>query len=567
MFETLPTSVEVFSTWEWDRIQPYFENLACRNLNDGNADAYLRDWSRLAALVLETHQRFQVATTLNTADEVAEQRQNHYLDTVMQPFATYSQKLKEHLLASGCEPAGFEISLKQIRTDAALFREANVPLETEEHKLANDYDRIIGAQTVEWEGEEKTISQLRPLQHNPDRAVRERAWRATSARQLADRPALNALWQKFIGLRGRIAANAGYDTYRDFRWLQMSRFDYTPEDCLRFHDAIEQVVVPAMQRIHERRRQKLGVDSVRPWDLAVDPEGRAALHPFTDLNGLIDPARRIFDAVDPQFGGYFQRMIDEKLLDLENRKSKAPGGYCTVFQYAEQPFIFMNAVGLHDDVQTLLHEGGHSFHAYEAMHLPYLQQKEDVPIEFAEVASMTMELLGQPYLAKPTGYYDEAEAARATIEHLEGIISFWPYMAVVDGFQHWVYTHQAEAADPANCDAKWSELWDRFMKGEDWSGLDDAKATGWHRKLHIFQIPFYYIEYGLAQLGAVQIWRNSLQDEQKAVSDYRAALALGNTVALPKLFEAAGAKLTPDAETLGACVDLIESTIARLESV
>ena len=565
MFETLPKSVDVFSTWDWSKIEPYFEHLACRNLNTGTVDSYLRDWSRLAALVLETNERFQVATTLNTADEAAEQRLNHYLDTVMQPFASHSQKLKEHLLASGCDPAGFEIPLKQIRTDAALFREENVALEVEEHKLANDYDRVIGAQTVEWNGEEKTLSQLRPLQHDNDRSVRERAWRLGSERQLADRPQINDLWRTFMDLRGRIAKNAGYDTYRDFRWLQMSRFDYTPDDCLRFHDAIEQVVVPAAERIYERHRRQLGVDALRPWDTDVDPLGRPALKPFDNVGSMIETTTRIFDAVDPQFGTYFRQMIDGGLLDLENRKGKAPGGYCTVFFQSEQPFIFMNSVGLHDDVQTLLHEGGHSFHAYECMHLPYLQQKEDVPTEFAEVASMTMELLGQPYLAKPTGFYEPADAARANIEHLEGLIRFWPYMAVVDAFQHWVYTHQAEAADPANCDAKWGELWGRFMKGQDWTGLDDAMVTGWHRKLHIFEIPFYYIEYGLAQLGAVQVWRNSLQDERKAIGDYRAALALGNTVALPKLFEAAGATLTPDVATLGACVDLIESTIARLE--
>lgn len=565
MFNNLPTSTEAFASWEWKQIEPYFDELAGRTLTADNVDDFLRDWTHLESLIREAAERMQVATTLNTADTAAEERLNHYLDTVMEPFATQAQRLKEHLLASGLEPAGFEIPLKQIRTDAEIFREANVPLQTEEKKLANEYDRIIGAQTVEWEGQEKTLSQLRPLYQNPDRSVRERAWRLASDRQLADREAINALWRKFMDLRVRMARNAGYDSYRDFRWLQMSRFDYTPEDCLRFHDAIEQVVVPAAQRIYERHRDQLGVDSLRPWDTDVDPLGRPALKPFSDMAALITTSKQIFDAVDPALGGYFQRMIDEDLLDLENRKGKAPGGYCTCFYESEQPFIFMNSVGLHDDVQTLLHEGGHSFHAYESMHQPYLQQKEDVPTEFAEVASMTMELLGQPYLAQPTGFYDEADAARATIEHLESIICFWPYMAVVDAFQHWVYTNEATASDPANCDAKWGELWDRFMKGQDWSGLEDEKVTGWHRKLHIHEIPFYYVEYGLAQLGAVQVWRNSLQDEKQAIADYRHALALGNTAPLPALFEAAGAKLTPDVATLGACVELIESTIARLE--
>src|SRR5690606_29492895 len=233
-------------------------------------------------------------------------------------------------------------------------------------------DRIIGAQTVEWEGQEKTISQLAPLYRNTDRSVRERAWRLASERQLPDREAINALWRRFMDLRGRIASNAGYDNYRDFRWLQMSRFDYTPDNCLRFHDAIEQVVVPAAQRIYERHRQQLGVDSLRPWDTDVDPLGRPALKPFDDAATFLTTSARIFNAVDPTLGGYFQKMIDENLLDLENRKGKAPGGYCTTFVHSEQAFIFMNSVGLHDDVQTLLHEGGHSFHSYEVAALPYI---------------------------------------------------------------------------------------------------------------------------------------------------------------------------------------------------
>ena len=233
-------------------------------------------------------------------------------------------------------------------------------------------------------------------------------------------------------------------------------------------------------------------------------------------------------------------MRREKLLDLGNRKGKAPGGYCTQFQVAKRPFIFANAVGLHDDVQTLLHEAGHAFHAFEASHLPYYQQW-DVSMEFAEVASMGMELLAAPYLpAQEDSFYSEPEAARARVEHLEGLILFWPYMAVVDAFQHWVYENHAAAADAKNCDAKWAELWRRFMPGVDWSGLDNEMMTGWHRKLHIYHYPFYYVEYGLAQLGAVQVWRNALEDQSDAVAHYRAALSLGGTVPLPELYAAAG---------------------------
>jgi oligoendopeptidase F len=280
---------------------------------------------------------------------------------------------------------------------------------------------------------------------------------------------------------------------------------------------------------------------------------------------LIDGTATIFNQVDPELGAYYATMRDEGLLDLANRKNKAPGGYCTGFPAAKRPFIFMNAVGLHDNVQTMLHEAGHAFHAFESFKLPYIQQ-QDAPMEFAEVASMAMELLAAPNLsADRGGFYSEADANRARAEHLEGIIRFWPYMAVVASFQHWAYTHPDDAADPANCDAAWSDLWGRFMVGIDVSGLEDWVATGWHRKLHIYHVPFYYIEYGLAQLGAVQVWANALDDHAASLARYRAALRLGNTATLPELFAAAGARFAFDSDTLGRAVALVEDTLAGLE--
>jgi oligoendopeptidase F len=258
-------------------------------------------------------------------------------------------------------------------------------------------------------------------------------------------------------------------------------------------------------------------------------------------------------------------MRAESLLDLDNRKGKAPGGYCAELAVERKPFIFMNAVGLHDDVQTLLHEAGHAFHVFEAARLPYHQQLE-YGMEIAEVASMSMELLAAPHLTRDAGgYFSREEAARARVEHLEGIVLFWPYMAVVDGFQHWVYEHPDDARRPANCDATWDTLWQRFMPVVDWSGLEDQRRTGWQRKLHIFQLPFYYVEYGLAQLGAVQVWRNSLADPAHAVADYRRALAMGATATLPDLFAAAGARFAFDAGTLSEAVQLVERTIQELD--
>ncbi len=567
MFNSLPQSPEMLLQWSWPEIEPYYLDLAARELRPDNVTTFLSDWTRLAERVDELQQRLYLATTLNTADAAAEQRFHTFLDHIYPATQAAEQRLKEKLLTSGLEPAGFDLPLRKMRTEAAIFSPANLPLFTEEQKLANQYNKIIGAQTVQWQGQERTLLQLQPVYQETDRARREEAWRLSAARQLADRAAINELWQKFLALRRQLAANAGCADYRAFRWQQLLRFDYTPADCLSFHQAIEAVAVPAAARLYEKRRRRLGVETLRPWDLSVDPLGQPPLRPFQDVKTFQAKTAAIFHQVDPQLGAYFDLMIRHNLLDLDNRKNKAPGGYCTAFAAAKQPFIFMNAVGLHDDVQTLLHEGGHAFHVFETRSLPYFQQLQ-VGMEFAEVASMGMELLASPYLtAQAGGFYSEAEAARARIEHLEGIIQFWPYMAVVDAFQHWVYEHPAAAANPANCDAQWAALWARFMPGVDWSGLEAEMVTGWHRKGHLYDVPFYYVEYGLAQLGAVQVWRNALSDPAGAVARYRQALALGGTASLPQLYAAAGAKFAFDAATLQEAVSLIETTITGLETV
>lgn len=565
MLAPLPKRSVEFMDWPWARIEPYYRELAERPLNPDTVSAWLADWTRLAELVHETYQRLYVAITVDTTDAAARQRYEAFLDEIYPQAQAAEQILKEKLLASGMEPEGFERPLRMLRAEAEIFRQENLPLLAQELKLSAEYDQIIGAQTVLWEGREVTLAQLRPVFQNPDRAKRERAWRMTAERQLADRQAINDLWSQLLPLRSQIAANAGFQNYRDYRWKQMLRFDYTPDDCLQFHAAIEKAAVPAAQRLYEARRQRLGVETLRPWDLEVDPLGRPPLKPYEHLDQLVGGAAAMFHAVDPQLGAYFDIMRSEGLLDLENRKGKAPGGYCTEFLASQRPFVFMNAVGLHDDLQTLLHEGGHAFHVFETNPLPYIQQKQ-VGLEFAEVASMGMEMLASPYFSEPGKFYSAQDAARARIQHLEESIWFWPYMAVVDAFQHWVYANPQLAQQSASRDAYWTELWDRFMVGVDWSGLDEEKATGWQRKLHITQSPFYYIEYGLALLGAMQVWRNARQNQAEAVRAYRRALALGGTVGLKELYAAAGVKLAFDAETLQEVIELMESAIQELES-
>lgn len=567
MFENLPKTAQDVMDWSWAQFEPYYTSLQKRDLTAANIDGWMKDWSSITDLLSEVETRLVVATTQDTTNAAAEAAYTRFLDHIRPAWSTAEQSLKEKLLASKLEPGGFEIPLRKMRAEAAIFREANIPLLVQIDKLGLEYDRIAGAQTVEWNGEEKTLAQSYALLESLERADREMLWRRISARHLQDREALNTLWQQLLELRQQIAKNAGFASYREYQWQNFGRFDYTPADCETFHAAIEEAVVPAATRVYQRLQARLGIASVRPWDVSRDnvyPAAHPKLSPFETIDELERKAEAIFHQVDPTLGAYFTTMRRESLLDLDNRKGKAPGGYCTHFAVAKRPFIFMNAVGTEDDVRTLLHEAGHAFHAFEADNLPYTQQK-NYPAEFAEVASMSMELLSAPYWsASKGGYYSDSGYRQARRQHLEQNLLFWPFMAVVDAFQHWVYTHVDDAVNPANCDAKWGELWDRFIPGMDWSGLEDAKKTGWQRKLHIFQIPFYYVDYGLAQLGAMQVWRNAVQDQAAAVEHYRKALALGGTANLPGLFSAAGARFGFDTPLVREIVDLAETTLADL---
>jgi oligoendopeptidase F len=467
-------------------------------------------------------------------------------------------------------PRGFEIAHKMMQTEAEIFREENLPLLADEQKLSNEYDRIMGATTVIWEGEEKTFWQMWMISaYETERNVRERAWKMLEERLYQNRESINEIWEKFMALRLKIAENAGFPDYRSYKWKQKFRFDYTPEDCKSFHAAIEQVVVPAALRVYERHKQRLGLDTIRPWDRSVDQFGRPPLRPAETVAELNERALKVFEQVDPKFRKYYQTMMDNDLLDLESRKNKASGAYSVGYNVANLPFIFMSHTNSISDVEIILHEGGHAFHTFEAAHLRFHQKAEIYsPAEFAEVASMGMELLASPYLTSDRGgYFTEEESARARIGHLEGIIAFLPYMALVDAFQHWIYENPVQASDGLNCEEKWGELWDRFMPGIDYSGFEKYKKMYWHRQGHIHTVPFYYVEYGLAQLGAVQVFGNARRNQKKAVADYCRALSLGSTASLPALFVTAGAKFAFDAGTLKQAVDLIEEVIEEQEAL
>jgi oligoendopeptidase F len=585
LIRPLPHDAREILDWTWERFEPYYARLRSIELTAHNVNAWLADWTQLSALLDEGYQRLNVATTQYTNDQAREAQYLRYSQEIYPQYQAAEQTLKEKLLTSGLEPAGFQIALRSMSAEAALFRPENLPLQTQEQKQEKEYDKLIGSEMIAWRGETKTPVQMLRWLQEPDRATREQVWRLILEKRLENRAALNDLWQRMLALRLRMAENAGYflphanhadsdrvGDYRAFRWQQYLRFDYTPDDCKQFAAAIEQVVVPAATRVYEKYRARLGVETLRPWDLqgpmgsfpAAPTLEAKPLRPFRTDAELIEKCAQIFRDVDPAFGAMFETMRAQDLLDVANRPNKAPGAYCQSYEYARVPFIFQNAVGTHEDVQTLLHETGHAFHAFEAFALPYIQQHA-VPLEFCEVASMGMEFLGAPYLNRPGGFYNERDAARARAEKIETAMLFWPYMAVVDLFQHWVYENPKQAMDPENCDAQWGALWQRFMPGVDWSGLEEERVTGWHRKTHIFTSPFYYIEYGMAQLGAVQLWANARRDQKQAVRAYRRALALGYTVTLPELFQAAGAQFRFDAETLREAVALMESTLQTLE--
>jgi oligoendopeptidase F len=555
---------------DWPQVAPLFDELESRARQTASAaglERWLLDWSELNAALDEESSRRYIAMTCHTDDAGAEKAFLHFVENV-EPRVKPRQFALENLYAAHPAraellklqhpPGRYEVFDRDLKNHVELFRPENVPLETEETKLGQQYQKLIGAQTVNFRGEEKTLLQMGRYLEEPDRALRQEAWELVAQRRLQDAEKCDEIMDELARLRGRIAANAGFKNYRDFAFRQKGRFDYTPEDCMEFHRAIETEIMPEVRAIQAERRRQLGVEKLRPWDLAVDPQNRPPLKPFATVDEMVSRTQKIFDHLDGELAGGFQQMRDLKLLDLANRKGKAPGGYQSTLAEARVPFIFMNAVGLQRDVETILHEAGHAFHA-QATVGEDLYPYRSAPIEFCEVASMSMELLGNEFLQE---FYDEPEANRSRKTHLEGIIGFFPWMAVVDGFQHWLYTHPGHSR--AQRTEAYLELMDRFGGDVDWTGLEKMRAHSWHRQLHIFLHPFYYVEYGIAQLGALEVWANSRRDKVRALNDYKSALALGGSRRLPELFHAAGCSFKFDAATIRPLIRMAGEELKKL---
>jgi oligoendopeptidase F len=552
-----------FQPSSWPSVEGQFDTLdRLIAREDIDLGAWLTQASELEAAIDQEGTRRYTEMTCHTDDPVKEKAFLEFEEQISPRCRPRWFKLAKALLAhprrGAMDKRRWEVLLRSFENHVALFREENIPLEVEDTKLAQQYQKTAGEMTVAYEGQEKTLQMMGPYQESRDRKVRQETWELVSNRRLRDREKIDGLYDRLVSVRDQRARNAGFASFRDYIFRARERWDYTADDCFRFHDAIEKHVVPALRKMHEERRRALKLEVLKPWDLGVDPHDRPPLKPFEGSDQLFKGCREMFHRVHPDFAAMIDSLRASGRLDLESRKGKAPGGYQTVFEELREPFIFMNAAGLNGDVFTFLHEGGHAFHSLHAKEEPILRYRS-APIEFCEVASMGMELLAIDHLDV---FYAGDDIKRAKRKELEGIINLFPWIATIDAFQHWVYTHPKHTRDERT--AQWRALRKRFGGLEDWTGQEAAHDAAWHRQPHLFGSPFYYVEYGIAQLGALQVWRNHRRDRAKAVEQYRAALKLGGTRPLPELFSAAGASLDLSEKTVAPCMGELMEELAKV---
>jgi oligoendopeptidase F len=566
----------------WENVEPYLKALAARPVESAAAlEKWLVDRSELEASCNQAESILYINMTCHTEDQAAQQAWTAYIEGVqprLKPAVFELDKRQDELSRrfglGGLGRGRYTVLVRDTAAEVELFRPENVPIQTSLAKLDQKYQQITGAMTVHFDGREQTLPMMGKYQERTDRPVRESAWRAVSERRLRDATAIDDIYDEMVALRHRMGRNAGFDDFVGYAFKSKRRFDYTPEDCFRFHEAVEEVVVPFMRRQDARRAELLGLAAtdLRPWDLLVDPKGRPPLKPFEGGADLVRRSRRTFDRLDPQLASMFAALGDGTnangaaggaSLDLDSRKGKAPGGYQSMRDRDRRPFIFMNAAGLHRDVETMVHEAGHAFHSMLSIEEPLLHYRH-APLEFCEVASMSMELLTMPYWHAADGFYPSREDAdRARRKQIEGSVSMLPWIATIDAFQHWVYSHPAHDRDQRT--AHWLELDERFGHAVSWRGLEPFRQAVWQRQLHLFGVPFYYIEYGIAQLGALQLWVNSLEHGQAAaLAAYKKAMALGGSRPLPELFAAAGLKFGFGPDIVARLVDRVEQELAGL---
>lgn len=550
----------------WAAIEPFYFQLENRSIEAlSDLQQWLKDWSELETVVSENFRWLYVHTTLDTANEEARNALINVYQHIQPQLSVWDNKLSKKFIASPAidklDKNLFHTTIRRIKKNLELFREENVALNSQQVMLQSKFGEITGAQSIHYNGQEITLQQAGVYQRSSDRTQREEVFNLINTRLQQDSDALDNLFTELITLRHKIATNAGYNNFIDYRFDELGRFDYTPADCLRFHEAAKEVIVPFLAEINEDKRQKLGLDVMRPWDMSAEPGGEAPLSPSTSSEDLLAKTIACFRELDPYFAERIEIMQEMKYLDLESRLNKSPGGYNMTMPEIGVPFIFMNSANSEHDLITMVHEGGHAIHTFLSHPLELYAFKE-VTSETAEVASMSMELMTMDYWH--IFYSKPEELKRAKQNHLKYILSLLSKTCLGDSFQFWLYTNPNHTVEERR--QKWAELNHQFTgSNADWSGYETALATGYQRILHFYEVPFYYIEYAFAELGAIAVWKNFKHNPKKAVEDYKNALRLGYTAPIPVFYETAGAKFDFSKEYVAELVQLVQEELKKLD--
>jgi oligoendopeptidase F len=545
----------------------HFNRLIDFEANSNEAFAnWLKEISDLESSVSEDLAWRYIRMTCDTTNKEHEAAYLDFVQNIQPELAPLEDKLNRKVVESPFakeaeQDEALKIYFRSLRGAVELFREENIPIQAELQTLAQEYSSIQGAMSVEIDGQTYTMQQASNFLLRTDRALREKVWKAMNERRQQDTEKLETLFDTMVQKRHQMALNAGFSNYRDYMFKALGRYDYTAEDCKQFHDAIEMHVVPMLKKTTQKHKEQLGLDTLKPWDLSVDPLGREPLKPFDNGEDLISKSLDCLRQTDAFFAECLQTMQQKKLLDLESRLGKAPGGYNYPLAETNLPFIFMNASGNLRDVETLVHEGGHAVHSFLMAPL-HLNAFKNTPSEVAELASMSMELISMKgwnaYFSNPE------ELKRAKTEQLEGIIGTLPWIAQVDAFQHWIYENPGHGKEERK--AQWLQLSARFGTGlVDYTGFENALAYSWHKQLHIFEVPFYYVEYGFAQLGALGVWKNCNTDEKAGLHAYKEALKLGYTRSIPEIYRAAGIRFDFSATYIQSLFAFLEAELHALE--
>ena len=534
---------EDFSVTTWEKLKSFYENLLNRELDSVEfLEQFLKDRSELEAVLEEDFAWRYINMNCHTTNEDYKKSFAEFVEKIQPELAVWGDKLNNKIVQCSVFedlPDKPYLTFKRnLKTSVKIFREANVPLFTELETLAQKFGEINGAMTITHDGKELTMQAAAQVLESPDRSERETVYKLITERRLKDLDALDEVLDALVAKRHQVALNAGFKNFRDYQFAALGRFDYSAADCKAWHKGVAKHVVPLVKQIQARRAEQLNLDLLRPWDLSVEPTGAPVLKPFTNGKELLEKTKKGFARLDPKFAEYLETMEALEHFDLESRKGKAPGGFNYPLYEIGVPFIFMNAVGTQRDLETMVHEGGHAIHSFLSKDFS-LNEFKSTPAEVAELASMSMELISMDFWDE--FYADESALARAKRQKIEDSVLTLPWVAIVDAFQHWLYENPQHTRTERR--AKWVEINETFSTGLiDYAGFESALANAWQKQMHIFEVPFYYIEYGFAQMGAISLWKNWQADTSAALDGYRDFMKLGYTKTIPEIYEAAGIK-------------------------